>query len=193
MQMKETTRQKLIDATYDEVYSHGYQGSALADILANAGVHKGSMYHYFGNKKEMALAAIREKMGQRFDNLYLAITYEEGRYLEKLFSLIRDTSRRDFKRGCPLANLVQEMSNLDNDFDQALQEIYVHFRDVVRQIYDKAVENQEMKPCDTDKLALFTIVTLEGAILSVKASGNTKDYIDSVEMLIGYIESYKHE
>lgn len=191
--MKETTRQKLIDATYDEVYSHGYQGSALADILANAGVHKGSMYHYFGNKKEMALAAIREKMGQRFDNLYLAITHEEGRYLEKLFSLIRDTSRRDFKRGCPLANLVQEMSNLDNDFDQALQEIYVHFRDVVRQIYDKAVENQEMKPCDTDKLALFTIVTLEGAILSVKASGNPKDYIDSVEMLIGYIESYKHE
>ena len=59
--MKETTRQNLIDAASDAIYTHGYQGAALADILAEAGVHKGSMYHFFANKKEMALAAVKEK------------------------------------------------------------------------------------------------------------------------------------
>lgn len=186
--MKENTRQKLIDATFDEIYSHGYQGAALADILAKAGVHKGSMYHFFNSKKEMALTAIQEKMSERFDNLYLSITQEDDHYLQKFFELLRDTSRRDFKRGCPLANLVQEMSNLDVDFDQVLQGIYLRFREVVRMIYDKAVSNKEMKPCDTDKLALFSIVTVEGALLSVKGSGDPQDYIDSVGMLIGYIE-----
>jgi TetR/AcrR family transcriptional repressor of nem operon len=44
----ETTRDKLINATFDEVFSHGYQGASLCDILAKAGVHKGSMYHFFG-------------------------------------------------------------------------------------------------------------------------------------------------
>ena len=39
----ENTRDKLIYAAFDEIFSHGYQGASLADILAKAGVHKGSM------------------------------------------------------------------------------------------------------------------------------------------------------
>ncbi|MBU0632525.1 TetR/AcrR family transcriptional regulator [bacterium] len=189
--MKETTRQKLIDATYEEVYSHGYQGAALADILTKAGVHKGSMYHFFGSKKEMALVAIQEKIAERFGTRYRSITDAEGGYLESFFAMLRDDSLRDFSRGCPLANLVQEMSNLDEDFDRVLKEIYAQFRNVLKQIYDAAIRAGEMKTCDTNKLALFSIAVLEGAILSAKASGNPKDYLDSVEMLIEYIEITK--
>jgi TetR/AcrR family transcriptional repressor of nem operon len=190
--MKETTRQKLIDATYEEVYSHGYQGSALSDILANAGVHKGSMYHFFANKKEMALAAIEEKIAERFGTRYRAIAARDGEYLETFYSSLRDLTQRDFKRGCPVANIVQEMSNIDEDFNSLMKSIYAAFRLVVKTIYDRAVEAGELRACDTDKLALFTIVTLEGAILSAKASGELQDYVDSMEMLIRYIESYKH-
>lgn len=190
--MKENTRQKLIDATYEEVYSHGYQGAALADILANAGVHKGSMYHFFANKKEMALAAIKEKIAERFATRYRAILDSDGRYLEQLYAMLRDGNVRDFKRGCPLANLVQEMSNIDEDFDRTLKVIYAQFRKVFKSIYDAAISASEMKEGDSGKLALFSVALLEGAILSAKASGNSQDYFDSVEMLIGYIESYKH-
>lgn len=190
--MKETTRQKLIDATYEEVYSHGYQGTALTDILANAGVHKGSMYHFFANKKEMALAAIKEKIAERFGTRYRSITEGEGEYLEIFFRGLRDLTQRDFKRGCPVANIVQEMSNIDEDFNSLMKSIYATFRLGIKTIYDRAVEAGELRECDTDKLALFTTVALEGAILAAKASGEPKDYLDSVEMLIGYIESYKH-
>ncbi|MDD2829924.1 MAG: TetR/AcrR family transcriptional regulator [Sulfuricurvum sp.] len=189
--MKENTRQRLIDATYEEVYSHGYQGAALADILANAGVHKGSMYHFFPNKKEMALSAIKEKIAQRFATRYQAIKESDGCYLEQLFAMLRDGNIRDFKRGCPLANLVQEMSNIDEDFDRTLKVIYAQFRKVFKSIYDAAVKEGEMRECDTRQLALFSVALLEGAILSAKASGDSQDYFDSVEMLITYIESYK--
>lgn len=190
--MEQNTRQKLIDATYEEVYSHGYQGSALADILANAGVHKGSMYHFFANKKEMALAAIEEKISERFGTRYRAIADGEGLYLEKFFAGLRDLNARDFRRGCPIANLVQEMSNIDEDFNIAMKEIYAKFRQSVKIIFDKAVAAGELRSCDTAKLALFTTSALEGAILAVKASGDAQDYLDCVECLISYIESYKH-
>lgn len=189
--MEQNTRQKLIDATYEEIYSHGYQGSALADILANAGVHKGSMYHFFPNKKEMALCAINEKMGERFDNVYRGIAHQEAPYLPRLYALIRDTSRRDFKRGCPIANLVQEMSNIDEDFNRTMKEMYAQFRLSIKAIFDQAIESGELKECDTAKLALFTTSALEGAILAAKASGEPQDYIDAVECLIGYIESFR--
>lgn len=191
--MKENTRQRLIDATYEEVYSNGYQGSALADILSNAGVHKGSMYHFFANKKEMALAAISEKISNRFFERYGKIIARENGYLEEFFNGLRDISQRDFKRGCPIANIVQEMSNIDEDFNAAMKSVYAQFRSNIKMIFDKAVDVEELGECDTDKLALFATVALEGAILAAKASGESRDYLDSVEMLIHYIESYKHE
>ena len=186
--MKETTRQKLIDATYEEVYSNGYQGAALTDILNKAGVHKGSMYHFFGSKKEMALVAIKEKISERFFERYGKILELKCGYLEAFFNGIRDTKLRDFQRGCPIANIVQEMSNLDEDFNVTMKAIYEEFRKFVKDILDKAIETGEMKECDTKKMALFITVSLEGAILSAKASGQVQDYVDSIEMLIEYLD-----
>lgn len=185
----ETTREKLIYATFDEVFSHGYQGASLADILAQAGVHKGSMYHFFANKKEMALAAIEEVILKKNLEKYSYVeTYTSG-FLEEFYTRLRDTSVRDFKRGCPIANVVQEMSNIDEDFNSLMKSIYGAFRANVKAIFNKAVEVGEMKPCDTTKLALFTTSTIEGAILSAKATGNAQDYVDVIEELIEHIET----
>ncbi len=187
----ESTRQKLIDATFEEVYSQGFQGASLAAILAKAGVHKGSMYHFFANKKEMALVAIKETILKKFDERYGYVNTCSQGVLEAFYAKLRDTSTRDFKRGCPIANVVQEMSNIDEDFNVLMQSIYEAFRANVKAILDKAVEVGEMKPCNTTALALFITSTLEGAILSAKATGNVQDYVDVIEELIGYIEGKK--
>lgn len=191
MENKElNTRQRLIDSTFEEVYEKGFQGASLSDILKKAGAHKGSMYHYFANKKEMAICAVQERMAKRFGEVYLAIIRSEPPYLEKFFVVLQNTSLRDFKRGCPLANLVQETSNLDVDFEKMLKELYEKFKNAIKEILDKAVENKELKPCDTKKLALFIVASLEGAILSTKASGEEQDYLDCIEILINLIKSY---
>ncbi len=184
----ETTRDKLINATFDEVFSHGYQGASLCDILAKAGVHKGSMYHFFANKKEMALTSIEETIIKKNIEKYRYIeTYTSG-FLEEFYTRLRDTSIRDFKRGCPIANIVQEMSNIDEDFNTLMKSIYGAFRANIKAILDKAVEVKELKSCDTRKLALFITSTIEGAILAAKASGNAQDYSDVIEELIEHIE-----
>ena len=189
--MKESTRQKLIDATYEEVYSHGYQGAALADILVNAGVHKGSMYHYFNNKKDMALTAINEKMNERFFERYNHILEQKNSFLETFINGLKDTSKRDFKRGCPIANIVQEMSNIDEDFNITMKTIYTKFREYFKTILDKAIEANEIIECDTTKIALYISAVLEGAILAAKASGEAKDYLDTIEILEEHLNSLK--
>jgi len=191
--MKETTRQKLIDATFEEIFSNGYQGTSLSNILTNASVHKGSMYHYFANKKEMTLIAIEEKISKRNLEKYNQILKLQSGYLEALLKSIKDTTQRDFKRGCPIANIVQEMSNIDEDFHKVMKLIYEQFRKYIKDVLDKAIEANEIKVCDTYKLALFITSTLEGAILSVKASGEVKDYSDTIEILEEYLQSLKKQ
>ena len=189
MKNSNDTRQKLIDITYDEIYEKGYQAASLSEILSKAQVHKGSMYYFFKNKKEMAMSALKEKMKDRFTKRYATILQYESNILDELFKVLNDISLRDFKKGCPLANIVQEMSNLDEDFDAMSKGFYEDFRGIIKDILDKAILLKELKSCDTQKLALYITVVVEGAILATKATGNEKDYLDSIECLQEYIRS----
>jgi len=82
------------------------------------------------------------------------------------------------------------MSNLDEDFNKTMKLIYEELRRYIKDILDKAIEVKEMRACDTKKLALFITAALEGAILSVKASGNPQEYVDSVEILEDYLRGF---
>ena len=189
MKNSNDTRQKLIDITYDEIYEKGYQAASLSEILSKAQVHKGSMYYFFKNKKEMAMSALKEKMKDRFTKRYATILQYESNILNELFKVLNNISLRDFKKGCPLANIVQEMSNLDVDFDAMSKGFYEDLKKCFKDILDKAVLLKELKSCDTQKLALYITVVVEGAILATKVTGNEKDYLDSIECLQEYIRS----
>lgn len=58
MSKKPTSRDKLLDVTFEEVYRFGYCGAGTATILKKAGVPRGSMYHHFSSKKVMVMAMI---------------------------------------------------------------------------------------------------------------------------------------
>ncbi|RBQ31847.1 TetR family transcriptional regulator [Arcobacter sp. FW59] len=189
--MEKNTRKDLINCTFDEIYTKGYQGASLTDILKNAKVHKGSMYHFFENKKDMAIASIKEKIYEKFVQRYFVILELEKDYLEAFIKSLKDTSSRDFEKGCPIANIIQEMSNIDDDFKVLMKEIYEALKNNIKNILDKAVEKDEIKECDTKKLSLYIASTLEGAILSAKASGNVEDYLDVIDILSSYLLSFK--
>lgn len=189
--MENNTRKNLIDSAFSEIYSKGYQGASLTAILKNAKVHKGSMYHFFESKKDMALVCIKEKIYERFVQRYSSILALESGYLEAFIDGLKDTTQRDFNKGCPIANIVQEMSNIDEDFKVLMEEIYQTFRKNIKDILDISIQKNEMKECDSTKLALYIASTLEGAILSAKATGNIQDYVDVVDILSSYIMSFK--
>ncbi|MDE1674305.1 TetR/AcrR family transcriptional regulator [Nocardia gipuzkoensis] len=54
------TRQRLIDAAVAVFSEHSYDEVAVADIAKAAGVAHGLLFHYFGNKRGIYLAALRD-------------------------------------------------------------------------------------------------------------------------------------
>lgn len=52
------TRTRLLDAARDVIRARGYAATTVDDICAAAGVSKGSFFHHFASKEEMAVAAI---------------------------------------------------------------------------------------------------------------------------------------
>ncbi|MCV6608772.1 MAG: TetR/AcrR family transcriptional regulator, partial [Campylobacterales bacterium] len=100
------TRTRLIEATFQEVFSNGYKAASLSSILKRAESKKGAMYHYFSSKKEMVIAMIEEKIALRIENKWQKLLKEEN-ILDSLIEILRDLNSWDLINGCPLGNLLQ--------------------------------------------------------------------------------------
>ena len=57
---KRTSKEKLVRAARNLMLAQGYPITSVDDIIEAAGVSKGSFYHYFDSKEELALTAMHE-------------------------------------------------------------------------------------------------------------------------------------
>ncbi len=183
-------RTRLIEATFEEVFSNGYTGASLANILKRADTKKGSMYHYFSSKKEMVLAMIEERIMLRIQNNWENLSNRDSNIIDLLLNILNDTKNWDLQKGCPLGNLLQESLNNDEDFAKILNEIVNQWKVLFSNILEKAIKNGELKEdLDIESFSTFLIASLEGALLIAKKTSDTKDFEACMIHLSSYINS----
>lgn len=167
-------RDRLLDAAHAEIQRHGFQSASLSAILAETGLTKGALYHYFPSKKDLGLAVVDERVALAMGcNLIDGLTTEGGepdspvRPLSLLLSKMEAACHWDeagIRLGCPLNNLMQEMSGLDEDFRQRLQVILVRWQTRTEALLRQAQALGEVRPdVDCHAAALFIVAAWEGA------------------------------
>src|SRR5437763_17207801 len=57
IELAEGPKRKLLDAALHVIRAQGYAGSSVDDICREAGVTKGSFFHHFKGKDDLAIAA----------------------------------------------------------------------------------------------------------------------------------------
>lgn len=183
-----SVRDRLIDATFEEVFTTGYSASSLANILKRADVKKGAMYHYFPSKKDMVLTMIDEKLEQRIENKWMPLIKEEGDLIELLSKIIKDTKSWDLINGCPLGNLLQEPLGGDDDFAQILNSILGKWKSILTKTLQKAIQKEQIRTdLNIEQVSTFLIASIEGAILIAKKSKQEKDFEDCMDQLTNYL------
>lgn len=188
----QSIRDRLIDATFQEVFSNGFKGASLANILDKAQTKKGSMYHYFPSKKDMVIAMIEEKIKNRIEKKWEKLSLCETNIIELLISILEDTENWDLKDGCPLGNLLQETLDYDEDFANILNNIVINWKKLFCNILQKAIKNSELNEnIEVEKVATFLISSIEGALLIAKKSKEIEDFENSMNQLIFYINSLR--
>ncbi|EIJ42809.1 transcriptional regulator [Beggiatoa alba B18LD] len=178
------TREKLLDVAFETFYTNGYNATGLNTLLENAGVQKGSLYHFFASKKDLALAVIRERIARRFAERYAHIAHAE-QPLKTLFDFLSTPSNFDLKRGCPLGKLVQELAGLDEDFRTALTQVYIGHEANVEEVLRKAITLGELPTHENDakRLATFIVIVLSGSIQRARLSDDDKLFVECIETL----------
>ena len=102
----ELTRDRLLQAAFQEVFRHGFQSAGIDAILAATNVTKGALYHHFENKEALGYAIIEEVIAKLTHDRWL-LPLEEGRDrdpIDTLVGIVQGLPRRpkDIRSGCPL-------------------------------------------------------------------------------------------
>ena len=172
---KQNTRELLLDSAFSTFYKHGFQGANIANILTDIGINKGSMYHFFKSKKDLALAVIEERIKRNLVKKYETILQNE-KSVEVLFETLC-LAPEILLYGCPLNKMSQEMLYVDDEFKTLLSGVYVEFEAVIKRILEKEkIEKNE-------QLARLIIATYEGALMSYHLTQNQEQYVEILETL----------
>ncbi len=191
-------RERILDAAFAEIRRRGFQAASVSAILSETGLTKGALYHYFPGKKDLGLAVVNERVCAELHRSVLdalCVTEADDAPLDKLVRLLdsaRLWSLESIRLGCPLNNLMQEMSGVDEDFRQALNAIVLLWQDRVEALLRLAQAKAQLRTdVDCHAAALFVVAAWEGSISIAKNMQSMPVFVASIEQLKHYVSQLK--
>jgi TetR/AcrR family transcriptional repressor of nem operon len=169
----EYTREKLLRAGVAVLTEKGFSAVGLEEILRQAGVPKGSFYYYFDSKEQFGAAlvdAYAAYFARKLDRWFLDRSVDP---LRRLRDFVEDAksgmARFDFRRGCLVGNLGQEMGALPESFRQKLRDVFQDWQDRTAACLREAQAAGQIAPdADCDQFAAVFWIGWEGAVLRAK-------------------------
>ncbi len=192
----ERTRQALMDAAFEEIHLNGYRAASLNDILKAAGCTKGSLYHHFPDKHALGLAAIADNIDRFIGENWVTPLKAAENPIDAIQSIIMQHITgeiyTDMRLGCPVQNLSQEMSGLDEDFRTYLQSVQDTWRTAIADALERGQKNGTVRQdINTQAVATMIIATHQGTIGLIKTAQNTTVGESCGEALFQYLNSLR--
>ena len=191
----EQTRQKILYAAFTEMHKHGYQGMRIDQILKNTGLKKGALYHYFSSKQTLAYAVFEELIEKNINQLWIEPLSHAADPLETIHSIFKDCENWQidlFRLGCPLNNLAQEMSAIDEGFRERIEKVFLMWRQAISDALKKGQSQGSVdKTLNTEECALFILASIEGTLSMAKNRQNKDVFYSGCKELKRYLDTLR--
>ena len=188
------SKAKLLDAALHVIRGKGYTAASVDDICEAAGLTKGSFFHHFESKEELAVEAAAH-FAQTADRLFGSAAYQQAKDpLDKLLGYV--DFRRSLLKGdlpdftCLLGTMVQEVYETNPAIRAACERhLEAHAAAVAAMVREAKAKYAPHAPWKPESLGLFTQAVLQGAFVLAKAKGGPEVAADSLAHLRRYLET----
>lgn len=166
-------RQELLRIGVTTFTERGFYNTSIDTLVSAAKMPKGSFTYYFGSKNGYILAVI-EAYGDYFNHKLDRILKDNGRPpLERIRMFMDDAAlgmeRFEFRRGCLVGNLGQELAALDEDCRQALLATLAGWEHRIQTCLEEAQAAGDLSvDADVANIARSFWYAWEGAVLGAK-------------------------
>jgi TetR/AcrR family transcriptional repressor of nem operon len=176
MNSSNDTRQRIISAAQELIYARSYNEVGVQAICDRAEVKKGSFYHFFPSKRDLALAVLDQSQTVMYETIinkaFVADIPPLAR-IERFFTLVYDFHKQvkqdtGFVFGCPFGNLGCEMSTRDEDIRNRVDDIIQAAEKPFEKALAEAVADGDLPAIDTAATARAIFAYIEGIMIYAK-------------------------
>jgi TetR/AcrR family transcriptional repressor of nem operon len=188
------TKLKLLDAAQELMLSKGYTATSVDDVCSAAGLTKGSFFHYFEGKEDLARVVAQRFYDAMRASVRVAPFLQLDDPLDRVFGfvdfLIAKSRNPKLANGCLLGTFVQELA-----------ETHPKIRSICAACFDEQAEwlqndleaaKKKYAPrarWSAQTLAEHLIAVAQGSIILAKAKQNRKVIEESLEHFKAYLKS----
>jgi len=187
------SKARILDAALRVIRTKGYSATTIDDVCATAGLTKGSFFHHFKSKDELALAATAH-FAAMADGLFAAAPYRtlpDPR--ERVIGYVK--FRKSILTGdlpeftCFAGNIIQEAYATHPEIAAACEKnVSGHAQTLERDIGEAMQKYGVRADWTAESLALHTQAVLQGAFILAKAKGGADVAVQSLDHLRRYLE-----
>jgi len=173
------TKALLIRSGLEHLTEFGFTASGIDRVLKRAGVPKGSFYYYFSSKEAFGkelIASYDAFFAKKLDTFLLDEHYPPLLRLERYVLDAQKTMKKyNFKRGCLIGNLGQEVDSLPESYRGILVDAFNGWQQRVQACLCLAKEDGELSAnADCRQLAEYFWIGWEGAVSRAKLAQSSK-------------------
>ncbi len=192
---QEDSRHRLLEVAAAEIYENGYQAASIATILTKTGLSKGALYHHFPKKLVLGYAVLDEIF---IPNCMARWTQalNDSDPISSISAFLREglacTTDENIRLGCPINNLSQEMSPIDEGFRQRINAALTYWRKSTEEAFKRGQQAGTVSlRINTVHNATFFVASMEGMIGLTKSAQNRELLDECTQGFIGYLEGLR--
>lgn len=173
-----STRDRILDAAKKLVMEQGFAGTAIDDVLRESGLSKGSFFHHFKGKAELARELVKRyalndlKMFQEFDRQSRAGSddpLEQVMWFLKVFEAYISNSD-DPAPGCMYAVYTYESRQFDADILDFVSDTLRQWTSIYVRKFQEVIDRYEPAlPVTARQLAELIVCVIEGGLVLQRA------------------------
>ncbi len=191
------SRKRILNAAFVEFYRNGFQGGSLNRIVTEAGTTKGALFHHFKDKNDLGYAVVEEIIQPRTKATWLDPLANSIDPIAAVKQMMRRFANEEqsggrLGQGCPLNNLAQEMSPLDEGFRRRLEKVYAAWREALEAAFARGIKAGKVRKAISPRTAAaFVVAALAGIIGTAKNAQSEELLKQAGQGLFDYLDSLR--
>ncbi len=147
MRNAEFDREKVLRSAMIAFMDKGYAKTSMQDLKAATGLHPGSIYCAFENKRGLLLAALgqyREDRAQEFQHFFSAERPKLVQLKNYLEHVVQECISCQAEQACLLIKALNELAEQDDEVQAILIENITNWQTSIEGVFSQAIANKEL-------------------------------------------------
>jgi len=172
-----TAKEKVIIAAQELMTGRGYSATSVDTIVQKAGVAKGSFYHAFKSKEDLALVALEDYAIKGWQALAVGPYREIKDPIERALAFVDflELSSEDlWSHGCLLGSVAVEVADSHPELIGRVSDLFQRFEEKFTQLFEPALAaraaevGSDAVNVSAEELGVHLLAVIEGSIITAR-------------------------